>query len=86
MNLSGAGVVKTTDNKDQAQQLLEWLATDGQDDVRRRQPRVPGQPRRRSPTTVVAAFGEFKPMPIDAEAYGALNAEAVDLLAEAGYK
>ena len=39
-----------------------------------------------SRTTIARSFGTFKPMPIDAEAYGALNAEAVDLLAEAGYK
>ena len=33
MNLSGAGVVKTSDNKDEAQELIEWLATKGQDDM-----------------------------------------------------
>ena len=48
MNLSGGGVVATSDDKADAQKLLEWLATDGQEDVRRRQPRVPGQPRRRA--------------------------------------
>ena len=32
MNLSGGGVVATSDDKADAQQLLEWLATDGQED------------------------------------------------------
>ena len=35
---------------------------------------------------LVATFGDFKKMPINAEAYGQLNAEAVDLLAEVGYE
>jgi iron(III) transport system substrate-binding protein len=35
---------------------------------------------------VIAGFGDFKRMPLNAEAYGDLNAGAVDLLAEAGYK
>ena len=39
-----------------------------------------------APDDVIAGFGDFTPMPINAEAYGDLNAEAVDLLAEAGYE
>jgi iron(III) transport system substrate-binding protein len=35
---------------------------------------------------VVAEFGEFEPMPVDAKAYGSLNPEATDLLAEVGYE
>jgi len=30
VNVSGAGVVKSSDNPEQAQQLLEWLADEGQ--------------------------------------------------------
>jgi len=35
---------------------------------------------------VIAGFGKFERMPLNAEAYGDLNADAVDLLAEAGYQ
>ena len=38
------------------------------------------------PEPTIAAFGEFERMPLNAEAYGDLNAEAIDLLAEAGYQ
>jgi iron(III) transport system substrate-binding protein len=84
-NISGAGVVETSDNKDDAQKLLEWLATDGQDDMLEGNHEFPANPD--VPTDEeAAAFGPFKPMPVDAEAYGSRNAEALDLLAEAGYQ
>ncbi len=85
VNLSGAGVVKTSDNKDQAQELIEWLATKGQDDMIEGNHEFPVN-KDVQPDEIARSFGDFKPMPIDAEAYGALNAEAVDLLAEADYK
>ena len=85
VNLSGAGVVRTSDNKDQAQELIEWLATKGQDDMMKGNHEFPVN-EDVQPDAVARSFGDFKPMPIDAEAYGALNAEAVDLLAEADYK
>ena len=72
-------------NKEQAQELIEWLATKGQDDMIAGNHEFPVNPTVQ-PDEIAQSFGTFKPMPIDAEAYGALNAEAVDLLAEAGYK
>lgn len=85
VNISGAGVVKTSDNAAQAQQLLEWLATKGQSAF------VDGNheyPVNESvePEPVIAGFGEFERMPLSAEAYGSQNAEAVKVLSEAGYK
>jgi iron(III) transport system substrate-binding protein len=85
MNLSGGGVVTTSDNKEDAQQLLEWLATDGQGAFIGGNHELPANPEV-APDEEVAAFGEFKPMPIDAEAYGARNADAVALLEELGYE
>ncbi len=85
VNLSGAGVVESSDNKDQAQELIEWLATEGQDDMIDGNHEFPVN-ESVQPDEIARSFGDFEPMPIDAEAYGALNAEAVDLLAEAGYK
>ena len=38
------------------------------------------------PDEIAAAFGPFKEMPINAEAYGSLNVEAAQLLADAGWK
>ena len=85
VNISGAGIVETSDNKEKAQELLEWLATKGQDDMIAGNHEFPVNPDVQ-PDAVAAGFGTFKPMPIDAEAYGAKNAEAIDLLAEAGYE
>jgi iron(III) transport system substrate-binding protein len=85
VNVSGAGIVESSNNKEDAQELLEWLATDGQDDMIAGNHEFPVNPAVQ-PDEIAAGFGTFKPMAIDAEAYGSLNADAVDLLAEAGYE
>ena len=85
VNVSGAGVVRASDAPAKAQQLLEWLATDGQQAFVGGNHEYPVNPEV-APDDVVAGFGEFEAMPLNAEAYGSLNAEAVDLLAEAGYE
>lgn len=85
VNISGAGVVKSSDNAAQAQELLEWLATDGQNafvDANHEYPVNPDV----EPEPLIAEWGAFERMPLNAEAYGDLNAEAVDVLAEAGYE
>ena len=85
VNISGAGVTTSSDNAKQAQQLIEWLANDGQSTFVDNNHEFPANPEV-DPEEVIAGFGEFKRMPIDAEAYGSLNADAVDLMAVAGYK
>ncbi len=85
MNLSGGGVVATSDAPGNAQRLLEWLATDGQQAFIGGNHEYPVNPDA-EPDSIVAGFGPYKPMPIDAQAYGARNAEAVALLEEVGYE
>ena len=85
VNISGAGVVESSDTKADAQELIEWLATEGQSDFIGGNHEYPVNPAQ-EPDEIVASFGEFTPMELDAQAYGELNAEAVDLLAEAGYE
>jgi iron(III) transport system substrate-binding protein len=85
VNISGAGVVKTSNNPAKAQQLIEWLATKGQSSFVDGNHEYPVNPAVK-PEPLIAGFGEFKRMPISAEAYGSQNADAVKLLAEAGYK
>jgi iron(III) transport system substrate-binding protein len=85
MNLSGGGVVATSDDKADAQKLLEWLATDGQKDFVGDNHEYPVNPDV-EPDDIIADFGPFTSMPIDAEAYGRLNADALDLLDEVGYE
>jgi iron(III) transport system substrate-binding protein len=85
VNISGAGVVDGSDNAKQAQRLLEWLATDGQNAFVDANHEFPVNPEV-EPEPLIAGFGEFQRMPLNAAAYGDLNAEAIDLLAEAGYE
>ena len=85
VNISGAGVVAGSDNPEAAQQLIEWLATNGQNAFVDANHEFPVNPAV-EPEPMIAEFGDFKRMPLNAEAYGDLNAEAVDLLAEAGYE
>ncbi|WP_457973026.1 extracellular solute-binding protein [Arthrobacter sp. D1-17] len=85
VNISGAGVVAGADNAGDAQRLIEWLATKGQNPFVDANHEFPVNPTVK-PEPVIADFGKFKRMPLNAEAYGDLNTEAVDLLAEAGYK
>ncbi len=85
VNISGAGIVKSSDAPEKAQRLLEWLASEGQTAFVGGNHEYPVNPDV-APDDVVAGFGDFTPMPLNAQAYGSLNAEAVDLLAEAGYE
>jgi iron(III) transport system substrate-binding protein len=84
VNISGAGVLADADHPELAQRLLEWLATDGQNsfvDGNHEYPVNPLVP----PEPLIAEFGEFHYEPIDARAYGELNAAAVQLMNEVGY-
>ena len=85
VNISGAGVVAASDAKGDAQELIEWLATDGQSAFVDDNHEYPVNPDVQ-PEELIAGFGEYERMPIDAAAYGSLNAEAVEVLDEAGYR
>ncbi len=85
VNISGAGVVAGTPSSAEAQQLLEWLAPDGQSPFVDGNPELPVNPDV-EPEPLVASFGGFERMPVDASAYGSLNAEAVEVLDAAGYR
>lgn len=85
VNISGAGVVAGSDAAGKARELMEWLATDGQSDFVDDNHELPVNPDV-DPEPLVAGFGDFERMPVDAAAYGSLNAEAVKVLDEAGYR
>ncbi len=85
VNISGAGVVAESDSPAQAQQLIEWLATKGQSQFVDDNHEFPVNPDV-APEELIAGFGDFERMPVDAAAYGSLNAEAVEVLDAAGYR
>ncbi|MGB3829970.1 MAG: extracellular solute-binding protein [Ornithinimicrobium sp.] len=85
VNISGAGVTANADDPELAQQLLEWLATDGQEEFVGDNYEFPVNPDV-APGPIIAGFGSFTAQDVDAVAYGELNAAAVELMAKAGYK
>ncbi|GAA5113434.1 extracellular solute-binding protein [Haloechinothrix salitolerans] len=85
VNISGAGVITNSDNKKQARQLIEWLATDGQNAFVDGNHEYPVNPDV-EPEPIIADFGEFDFEPINAQAYGELNSTAIEVMNEVGYE
>ena len=86
INVSGAGIVKYSKNKDAAIKLLEWLSSAAAQnlfaDGNLEYPVNPGV----NPNPVVAAWGSFKQNPINLDNAGKFQARAVQLMDRAGYK
>jgi iron(III) transport system substrate-binding protein len=85
VNLSGAGVTAEADDPDLAKQLLEWLATDGQDAFTSGNFEYPVNPDV-EPVPLVQEFGSFTADSLPAADLGTFNAEAIRLMAETGYE
>ncbi len=87
VNISGAGVTRYADDPELAQQLLEWLATDGQSAFVDGNHEYPVNPAVDPAALIATTFGEtFVADELNAAEFGSLNAEAVRLLDEAGYR
>lgn len=87
VNVSGAGITKHADDPDLAQQLLEWLATDGQSIFVNGNHEYPVNADVAPVELIATEFGDtFDSDVLNASDYGALNADAVRLLDEAGYE
>ena len=85
VNISGAGVTKYADHPEQARRFLEWLATTGQSvfvDGNFEYPVNPATPLH----PLLQGFGPFKRDDLNVGELGQYNAEAVQLLTEAGYR
>jgi iron(III) transport system substrate-binding protein len=85
VNLSGAGVTKHADDPELAQRFIEWLATDGQQIFISTSQEFPANPSA-APTDAVKALGTFKADEIEATKVGDLNADAIRLMDEVGYR
>ena len=85
VNISGAGVTRSADDVPAATRFLEWLATDGQSLF------VDGNfeyPVNRSvqPVAVLQEQGEFRRDELNVGELGRHNADAVQILTDAGYR
>jgi iron(III) transport system substrate-binding protein len=86
VNISGAGVVRTAPNREAAIAFLEYLASD---EAQRlfangnfEYPVVAGIP----PHPALAALGEFREDALNAARYGALSAQALQIMQRAGWR
>jgi iron(III) transport system substrate-binding protein len=85
VNVSGAGVTREADDPELAARLIEWLATDGQRTFVVGNHEYPTNPDI-SPDALIADFGSFKADALNAAEFGGLNADAIAVMAEAGYE
>ena len=87
VNISGAGVTRFADDPELAQDLLEWLTTDGQSIFVDGNHEYPANPDVEPEDLIATTFGtDFVTEAVNAAEFGALNADAVRLLDEAGYE
>lgn len=87
VNISGAGITKHADDPELALLLLEWLATEGQNAFVDGNNEYPVNPDVTPESLIAREFGEtFIRDQLNAAEFGALNADAVRLLDEAGYE
>lgn len=87
VNISGGGVTRYADDPELAQRLLEWLATDGQNVFVDSNHEYPVNPAVSPEPLIAEEFGtSFVTDALDAASFGALNADAVRLMDEAGYR
>ncbi len=87
VNVSGAGVTANADHPELAQRLLEWLATEGQDDFTSSSHEFPANPGVPPDDLVLEEFGnDFTRDPLGAADYGSRNADAIRAMDEAGYE
>jgi iron(III) transport system substrate-binding protein len=84
VNISGAGVTKASDDPARAQQFLEWLATTGQSQFVDGNFEYPVNPEV-EPVEQLVGFGEFRRDPLNVGELGRYNADATQLLTDAGY-
>jgi iron(III) transport system substrate-binding protein len=85
VNVSTAAVTANAQHPAEAQLLLEWLATDGQQAFADANFEFPADPTVEA-NELIAAWGEFSADLGAIQQLGDLNTEAVDLLAAAGYQ
>ena len=85
VNVSTAGVTAAASNPDEAVELLEWLATEGQKTFSDANFEYPADPDV-APAEVLASFGEFRADLAAVRELGRLNPDAVELLSRAGYE
>ena len=85
VNVSAAGITAAAPNPEEARELLEWLATDGQKTFSDANFEYPADPDV-APAEVLVGLGTFVSDTAAVRHLGERNADAVDVLSSAGYE
>ena len=86
VNISGGGVTAHSPNRENAVKLLEWLTSpQGQKLFADSNHEFPTNPNV-EPHSIIAGFGSFVSDPLNMAEFGRLQADAIKLLDEAGYR
>jgi len=86
VNISGAGLVKYSKNKENAVKLVEFLTSpESQETFSAANFEFPVNPEAELPE-LLKSWGEFKAQEIDFADLGKYNARAVEIMNEAGWK
>ncbi|PID67346.1 MAG: Fe(3+) ABC transporter substrate-binding protein [Fusobacteriales bacterium] len=87
VNVSGAGILKTADNKEAAVKFLEFLSSDeAQEKFSSANYEFPANPKVEVKNEFLKSLGEFKAQDINLTVLGENAKEAVKLMDEAGWK
>jgi iron(III) transport system substrate-binding protein len=87
VNISGGGVTRYADDPDLAQRFLEWLATEGQKPLVDSNHEYPANPEVEPEPLIAGELGtDFAWDPLSAAELGGLNADAVRVMDEAGFR
>ncbi|ARD47386.1 Fe(3+) ABC transporter substrate-binding protein [Sporosarcina sp. P33] len=86
INISGAGLVKHSKNKENAVKLIEYLTSvEAQEEVSKENFEFPVNEEAKLPE-VMAEWGTFTPQKVEFADYGKYNPKAVELMNEVGWK
>jgi iron(III) transport system substrate-binding protein len=85
VNLSGIGIVRSSDQAESAQELIDFLVAPAQQEVFARNNHEFAAEASAEPSPEIARFGEFKRDPIDVEGAGPRLDEALTLMDQVGW-
>ncbi len=85
-NVSGAGVVKNSDNVAGAQHLIEWLSSDKAQSIYASADKEYPVKEDVEVSELLASWGDFKTDDINVAKFGELQADSIKLMDKAGYK
>ncbi|WP_201512628.1 Fe(3+) ABC transporter substrate-binding protein [Psychrobacter alimentarius] len=85
-NISGAGVVASSDNPDDALKLIEWLSSDEAQGIYASSDKEFPVKEGVDESEMLRSWGQFKKDDINVQKFGELQTQAIQIMDKAGYK